>query len=107
MFRAFSDPTRLRVLYLIRERELCVGDLVSVLRLPQPSVSRHLSYLRRSGLVKVRRDGVWAFYALSEVKTPFHRKLFDCLGACFGGVPEIARDVQRAEKLRRSGGCCP
>jgi ArsR family transcriptional regulator, arsenate/arsenite/antimonite-responsive transcriptional repressor len=54
MFRAFSDPFRLRILSLIQAGELCVCDLVEILELPQPTISRHLSYLRRAGLVKVR-----------------------------------------------------
>ena len=107
MFRAFSDRTRLRILHLLQEREMCVGDIVDVLRLPQPTVSRHLSYLRRARLVKARKDGLWVFYALASAETPFQQKLLDCLGACFGDVPEIARDAKRADRIRRSGGCCP
>ena len=107
MFRAFSDRTRLRILHLLQGREMCVGDIVDVLRLPQPTISRHLSYLRRAGLVKARKDGLWVFYALASAETPFHQKLLGCIGACFGDVPEIAQDAKRAEKVRRSGGCCP
>jgi ArsR family transcriptional regulator len=54
MFRAFSDPIRLRILHLIADGELCVCDLVEILGLPQPTVSRHLSYLRKAGLVSAR-----------------------------------------------------
>jgi DNA-binding transcriptional ArsR family regulator len=57
MFRAFSDRTRLRILHLLSEGELCVGDLVGVLRVPQPTASRHLAYLRRAGLVVTRKNG--------------------------------------------------
>ena len=48
-FRAFSDSTRLRILHLLQAGELCVGDLVKVIQVPQPTASRHLAYLRRSG----------------------------------------------------------
>src|SRR5690349_16819991 len=57
MFRAFSDPTRLRILRLLQGGQCCVGDLVSILELPQPSVSRHLAYLREAGLVADRKEG--------------------------------------------------
>ncbi len=107
MFRAFSDPTRLRILHLIQEREMCVGDIVSVLRAPQPTVSRHLSYLRRAGLVTARKDGLWVFYSLAQPDAAFHERLLGCLGSCFRDVPEITKDATRAEKIRRSGGCCP
>jgi len=106
-FRAFSDPIRLRILHLLRDGELCVCDLVAVLRLPQPTVSRHLAYLRRARLVSARYDGSWSFYRLTAAQTAFHRKLLECLGACFSDVPALARDRQRAEKLRRRGSCCP
>ena len=56
MFRAFSDRTRLRILYLLQSGECCVGNLVEILGVEQPSASRHLAYLRRAGLVSVRKD---------------------------------------------------
>ena len=107
MFRAFSDRTRLRILHLLQEREMCVGDIVTVLRLPQPTVSRHLSYLRRARLVRGRKDGLWVFYSLTPAETAFQQKLLDCVGACFGDVLELAQDAKRAAKIRKSGGCCP
>jgi ArsR family transcriptional regulator len=103
LFRAFSDRTRLRILHLLTKGEVCVGDLVSVLKLPQPTVSRHLAYLRRSGLVTVRRDSSWMYYALAEARSPFHAKLLDCLSTCFNEVPELARDAARAAK---KPSCC-
>lgn len=107
MFRAFSDPTRLRILHLLREGELCVGDMVSILQVPQPTASRHLAYLRRAGLVKTRKNGLWNFYMLATASSTFHRNLVKCLASCFHDVPEIAADDARARKIRQSGGCCP
>lgn len=105
-FAAFSDPTRLRILHLLREGELCVGDLVTILDMPQPTISRHLAYLRRSQLVDTRKSGLWMYYSLAVPKAEFHRKLLDCLTACFADVPELKKDARRATKLKRSGGCC-
>jgi ArsR family transcriptional regulator len=106
MFRAFSDRTRLRVLHLLAEQqELCVGDLVAALRVPQPKASRHLAYLRRAGLVVVRKDGLWKHYSLAPARTPFHRTLIVCLSGCFREVPELAADSKRYRRLRRL--CCP
>jgi ArsR family transcriptional regulator len=107
MFRAFSDRTRLRILTLLKQGELCVGDLVAVLRVPQPKVSRHLAYLRKAGLVQTREAGLWNFYRLAPAVTDFHKKMLECLGACFSDVPEIARDASKAREVRKSGGCCP
>lgn len=101
MFRAFSDRTRLRILHLLRGGELCVCDIVRVLGLPQPKVSRHLAYLRKAGLVRARKEGLWMRYELAAARDEFHASLLNCLGCCFGSVPELERD---ARKLKRS--CC-
>ena len=106
MFRAFSDPIRLRTLHLLRGGEMCVGDLVEVLGVPQPTASRHLARLRAAGLVVVRREGRWAHYSLAGAGSGFHRRLLECLGSCFADVPELRRDAARAARLRASGGCC-
>ena len=107
MFRAFSDPIRLRILSLIRPGELCVCDLVDILRLPQPTISRHLSYLRRACLVTVRQERSWNYYELAPARSAFHRKLLECLATCFRDVPEMATDASRARAVRKRGGCCP
>ncbi len=105
-FAAFSDPTRLRILHLLRDGEMCVGDLVTILDLPQPTISRHLAYLRRAALVETRKSGLWTYYSLAAAKSKFHRKLLDCLTACFSDVPELKKDATRMKKLKKSGGCC-
>jgi ArsR family transcriptional regulator len=106
MFRAFADPTRLRVLHLLLSGESCVGDIVAVLELPQPLVSRHLAYLRRAGLVVDRRVGKWKHYSLAPAGGSFHENLLCCISKCFGEVPELKADAERAGVLRKSGGCC-
>ena len=107
MFRAFSDRTRLRILHVLKDGELCVGDIVEILQAPQPRISRHLAYLRKANLVMVHKSGLWSHYCLAPAKTPFHRKLLECLAKCFGEVPELQADSARAAKIRKSGGCCP
>jgi ArsR family transcriptional regulator len=107
LFRAFSDRTRLRILALLRGGEMCVGDLATILDVAQPSTSRHLAYLRRAGLVTVRKCGLWKFYALAPAESSFHRKLIECLAGCLGEVPEIQADATRAKRSRQAGGCCP
>lgn len=109
MFRAFSDPTRLRILNLLTGGELCVCDLVRVIDVPQPKISRHLAYLRRAKLVTARKDGLWMYYELAPAKDTFHKKLVECLSCCFTNVPELAQDVRhlgRGGEEKKSGGCC-
>src|ERR1700682_5743300 len=81
IFRALADPTRVRILHLLREGPLCVGDLVAVLRVPQPTASRHLAYLRKSGLVHDERRGPWSFYRLAPASPGFHEKVLEALEA--------------------------
>jgi ArsR family transcriptional regulator len=107
LFRAFSDRTRLRILNVLRDGELCVGDLVAVLGVPQPTASRHLAQLREAGLVQTRRQGLWCFYALAKPDGRFHARLLGCLASCFEEVPELAADLAAAKELRLYGGCCP
>ena len=107
MFRAFADRTRLRILHLLQDRELCVSDIITILEVPQAKASHHLNYLRRAGLVEARREGLWCFYRLRPAKSPFHEKLLECLGQCFTHVPELTADRKRAAKIKASGGCCP
>jgi len=107
MFRALSDRTRIRILRLLRGGELCVGDIVTILGIPQAKTSRHLAYLRRAGLVTARDRGPWSFYSLAPARSSFHRKLLDCVTACRDGAPELARDARFARKIRKLGGCCP
>jgi ArsR family transcriptional regulator len=101
MFRAFSDRTRLRLLNLLKAGELCVCDLVRVIEAPQPTISRHLAYLRKARLVIARKEGLWMHYKLAPPRNDFHRKLLECLSCCFGDVPELAKDARRLKKA-----CC-
>jgi ArsR family transcriptional regulator len=107
IFRAFADPVRLRILNLIQEGELCVCDLVDTLKLPQPTVSRHLSYLRKAGLVRVRQERSWNFYELAPARSTFHAKMLECLASCYSDVPEMRQDRSRSQKIRSKGGSCP
>ena len=95
------------MLHLLLDGELCVGDLVKILSIPQPTASRHLAYLRRTGLVETRRNGLWNYYALQTPKNGFHKHLLKCLRECFSAVPEIAKDSSRCTAIKKAGGCCP
>ena len=109
LFRAFSDRTRLRILSLLRDgRELCVCDIIRVIGAPQAKISRHLAYLRKTGLVLARKDGLWVHYRLAPVKNAFHGKLVECLQCCFNDVPELRKDQAKLAIAccRTVGDCC-
>lgn len=95
LFKALADPTRLRILRVLDGAELHVNELVDVLGLPQPTVSRHLGVLLRARLLTRRRDGLWTFYGLAA-ETP---GLGDGLGAALRtrlrSLPDDADDAAR------------
>ncbi len=97
LFKGFADPTRLRILNVLAAGELCVCDIVELLDVAQPTVSRHLAYLRRSGLVTATRDWKFAHYRLSEATSPVHQRLIGCVAECFRGIAALDDERARAE----------
>ena len=97
VFKGFADPTRLRILSVLAAGELCVCDLVDLLDLPQPLISRHLAYLRRTGLVEVTRESKFAHYRLADPKNSVHRNLINCVRSCFVGIESLDQERRRAE----------
>lgn len=103
LFRALSDRTRLRILLLLGNGELCVCHLVDALLVPQPTASRHLGYLRRAGLVTARKEGQWSYYRLARPRGAVHAQLLKCVERCAEDLPETREDARR---LRSGRGCC-
>jgi DNA-binding transcriptional ArsR family regulator len=66
--KALADPTRLKIIYLLKRGELCVCEIMAALVKPQPTVSHHLNILKNAGLLKWRKEGVWIHYRLSNMK---------------------------------------
>lgn len=103
LFKALGDGTRLRILALLLSGEVCVCDIHESLRIPQPKASRHLAYLRRSGLVETRRDGLWIHYRLATLEGPVLAVLGDAVRQALTHAGTVNRD---AERLRKRTGCC-
>ncbi len=101
-FAALSDLTRLRLLHLMKNGEICVCFLQGVLRTNQPKISRHLAYLRNAGLVEARQDGKWMHYSLKKQEKELQRILSETL-KCVEKEPQIAKDIKRLKEIR----CCP
>jgi ArsR family transcriptional regulator, arsenate/arsenite/antimonite-responsive transcriptional repressor len=95
LFRALADPTRLRLLNLIADREVCVCYFVGILRIGQPKVSRHLAYLRRAGIVAARRDGRWMHYRLATPSEPAAADILRATLAHLKSLPQMQRDLAR------------
>jgi ArsR family transcriptional regulator len=100
LLKAFADPVRLRLLNLLAgDVEICVCHLHEALGLPQPTVSRHLAYLRRHGLVVGRKDGLWVHYRLAKPRTTLHRTLIGYVGTCMGDAEVFHQDRQRLASI--------
>jgi ArsR family transcriptional regulator len=70
IFKALADPTRLRIVLLLRRRELCVCELMFILRMEQSRVSHHMRVLRDAGIAEDVREGRWIIYRLPEAARP-------------------------------------
>jgi ArsR family transcriptional regulator len=96
LFKGFADPTRIRILNVLAAGELCVCDVVGLLRLAQPTVSRHLAYLRRAGLVAARPDLRFTYYRLADPRSALHRSLIASVRTAFRGIAALDRERQLA-----------
>ena len=101
VFKALADKTRLRILSLLGNNEVCVCHIHDSLGLPQPTVSRHLAYLRRTGLVDARRDGVWMHYRVARSLDP---NVQTVLNAAVDAVTKVPATAQDRKQFQRSFG---
>jgi len=101
LLRTLADRTRLRLLNLMRDREVCVCYFVETLQTSQPKISRHLATLRRSGLVEARREGLWQHYSIvPPADSAVARVLRETLNALTADK-EAERDLARLDRA-----CC-
>ena len=98
VFKALSDRTRLRILALLGNNEVCVCHIHDSLGLPQPTVSRHLAHLRRAGLVAVRRDGVWMHYQLARSLDPGTQTVVNAAVDALTQAPTTAQDRKQFQR---------
>ena len=95
LFKALADRTRLRILGLLGGGEICVCHIHESLDLPQPTVSRHLAYLRRAGLVLGRKEGLWVHYRLADLADPVAAAVLDAATHAVGHLDTTAKDARR------------
>lgn len=112
IYECLCDETRLRILNLLRDGELCVCHIQSVLSEPQVKVSKHLAYLRKRGLVAARREANWMIYGLPGRPSEDLSANLACLQDCGREYPVFRRDTARLRKLKvkfsaEGPECCP
>lgn len=103
-FKGLADTNRLRIINLLLQGELCGCDIQYVIRASQPNISRHLSYLKKSGLVSDRRVGYRVYYRLVRDKTPASRGLVEYLHAALRERPFLT-DLRRLKQAIKDGSC--
>ena len=99
LFKALADDTRLRILGLLQSGEICVCDIHGSLGLPQPLVSRHLAYLRRSGLVEGRKDGLWVHYRIARLPDPVIQTVLNAVTHALGHLDGGEKDRRRLLRM--------
>ena len=101
LFKALADRTRLRLINLIGEDEVCVCFFVEVLNTNQPKISRHLAYLRKAGVVSARRDGKWIHYRIVEPPNEHAANIFREVRTWLKNDPDMQNDRTRLAQI-----CC-
>jgi ArsR family transcriptional regulator len=107
IFKALSDETRLRIIKLLAQGELCVCDITAALDMVQPKVSFHLSALKEAGLIKDRKSGKWIHYSLSDADLLRRMLMVSVCEKADGAV--IAKDRKRLTsflKKKKTGSDC-
>jgi ArsR family transcriptional regulator, arsenate/arsenite/antimonite-responsive transcriptional repressor len=97
LFMALADKTRLRLLNLMRDEEVCVCFFTEVLSESQPKISRHLAYLRNAGLVESRRDGKWMHYKIIEPVNEIAANILRETLASLKIQPDLQQDYENLE----------
>ena len=106
LFKAMADQTRLRIVALLSGGEVCVCDIHETLGIPQPRASRHLAYLRRTGLVLDRKEGLWVYYRLADPNDPVLQTLLSAVVHCLGHVQGVARENRGEREQQPAFTCC-
>jgi ArsR family transcriptional regulator len=102
--QALSDETRIRILYLIMQRECCVCEVMQALNISQTRASRNLKILNDAGFLSMRNDGLFTLYSLkSENNIDVHRHLLNAIGESLKKNPVALKDLERLDQAKRVG----
>ena len=97
--KALADPNRVRTLMALRERELCVCRIIELLQLAPSTVSKHLTILKRAGLIESRKEGRWMHYRLSSDNRASTQTTLAWIFQTLNGSPEIEADQGQMRKI--------
>lgn len=100
-FKALADETRLRILVLLFDGELCVCEIIAALELPQSTISRPLAYLKNTGWVRDRKQGVWMYYRINRGDEYLRKLLSEVLQKALAEDPEMIQAFDKLTQFRR------
>lgn len=106
IFKALGDETRIRLLKLLEQRELCVCELMQALNMTQSRVSRNLGILKNAGLVKDRRDGLWVHYSLNDNAKDYIKSLLDIIKTSCNDEKIVKSDLLALSKAKKLSNIC-
>lgn len=78
-FKLLADKTRLSIIALLKEQDLCVCDITEIMGMSQPNASQHLRKLKAAGLVNEQRKGQWVYYSLNDIDKPYIQCIYEQL----------------------------
>jgi len=105
--KALSDETRLRMINLLLQRECCVCEVMQVLNISQTRASRNLSILHAAGFLKLRKEGLWAYYSIDKsILEDYLKSLLDSVESGYKDNPVAVQDRAHLQKAQRLGHAC-
>lgn len=105
LFKIFADKNRLRIFKLLEQRKMCVCELASILRVTQPSISRHLKRMKEVGLIVDEQDRFWTNYFLCK-SSKTQESVLCCIKFLLKGDRVIQSDLEKLKKVDRTKLCC-
>ncbi|MGI5849289.1 MAG: ArsR/SmtB family transcription factor [Christensenellales bacterium] len=106
VFKALGDDTRLRILGLLRDRELCVCEIGQTLEIQQPNISKHLNKLRYAGIIQCRKISQWCFFRLSDTFIAERAVLYNFLAGEWARGRQYREDLKKLREVIESNICC-
>ena len=98
---AFADSHRLRIINLLNEKELNVAEICQILHSTQPNISKHLTRLRLTGIVRDKRKGRYAYYYLIKPGNKFYKQLLSSITEELGDLEIFKKDIEKLRKIER------
>jgi len=105
IFKALSEESRLRILSLVMEGEMCVCEIEAALQMTQSNASRHLTVLKKTGILDARKEAQWTYYRISDRFTHEYKELWQFLQAKLKELPSYVEDKAEYEKCKGQDLC--